>query len=108
MLIAEYPGLVQSSYGQTITNSQNNSIFPGVLSFQVVFLHKFNLTKDISLLLFWAVSEGLDLISSRYMSDSVMSNSILSIDGCKIFVFRMLGLTKFVRPNNLTLVKTTA
>ena len=33
---------------------------------------------------------------------------ILSIDRCKMFVFRVLGLTKFVRPNNLKLSKTTA
>ena len=52
---------------QTCTNSRNTSIPPGVLSFQVVFVDKFNLMEDISLLLRWPVSEGLDLISGRYM-----------------------------------------
>ena len=69
-------GEVDSSCSQTCTNSRNTSIPPGVLSFQVVFVNKFNLKEDISLLLCWPVSEGLDLISSRCMWGSVMSNSI--------------------------------
>ena len=90
--------------GQTCTNSRNTSIPPGVLSFQVLFVNKFNLKEDISLLLCWLVSEGLELISSRCMSEF----HILSIYTCYIFVFRMLSLTKIVRPCNLKLVKTTA
>ena len=96
--------LVDSSCSQTCTNSRNTSIPPGVLSFQVVFVNKFNLKEDISLLLCWPVSEGLELISSRCMSKF----HILSIYTCNIFVFRMLSLTKIVRPYNLKLVKTTA
>ena len=42
----------------------NTSIPHGVLSFQIVFVDKFNLMKDI---FFWPVSEGLYLISSRYI-----------------------------------------
>ena len=49
--------------GQTCTNSFNTSAPPGVLSFSVVFVKKFNLMEDISLLLFLPVSEGLDFIS---------------------------------------------
>ena len=45
---------------QTCTNTRNTSIPPGVLSFQVVFVNKFNLMEDILLLLFWPVSKGLD------------------------------------------------
>ena len=97
-------GEVDSSCSQTCTNSRNTSIPPGVLSFQVVFVNKFNLKEDISLLLCWPVSEGLELISSRCMSKF----HILSIYTCYIFVFRMLSLTKIVRPYNLKLVKTTA
>ena len=48
----------------------------GFLSFQVVFVYKYNLMKDNFLLLVWLVSGGLDLISSRYVPNSVMSNSI--------------------------------
>ena len=33
---------------------------------------------------------------------------ILFIDRCRILVFRMFGLTKFVSPNILKTVKTTA
>ena len=45
----------------------NTSIPPGVLSFQVVFVNKFNLMEDILPLLFWPVSKGLDLIYCRNM-----------------------------------------
>ena len=56
-----------STGDQTCTNTQNTSIPPGVLSFKVVFVNKFNLMKNIFLLLFLPVSEGLDLTSGRYM-----------------------------------------
>ena len=60
---SQLPAQVAPSY-QTCTNTRNTSIPPGVLSFKVVFVNKFNLMEDIPLLLFWPVSEGLDLISS--------------------------------------------
>ena len=60
-------GLYPSQRGQTCTNTRSTSIPPGVLSFQVVFVDKFNLMEYIFLLLFWPVSEGLDLLSGRYM-----------------------------------------
>ena len=60
-------GLYPSQRGQTCTNTRSTSIPPGVLSFQVVFVDKFNRMKDISLLLFRPVSKTLDLIFSRYM-----------------------------------------
>ena len=52
----EYPSC--SCSRQTCTNTRNTSIPPGVLSFQVVFVNKFNLMEDILLLLFSAVNEG--------------------------------------------------
>ena len=57
-------------------NARNTSIPTGVLSFQVVFVNKFNPMEVIFLLLFWPVSEGLDFIHSRFMGYYVMSNSI--------------------------------
>ena len=52
---------------QTCINTRNTSIPPRVLSFKVVFVSKFNLMEDRFLLLFGPLSEGLDLISRRYM-----------------------------------------
>ena len=43
----------ESGKMQTCTNTWNTSIPAGVLSFQVVFVHKFNLMEDISLLSCW-------------------------------------------------------
>ena len=60
-------GLCEAGYCQTCTNTRNTSIPPGVLSFQVVFVNKFNPMEYIFLWLLWLVSKGLDLISSRYM-----------------------------------------
>ena len=54
-----------AGFGQTCTNTRNTIISPGVLGFQVVFVNKFNLMEDMLLMLFWRVSEGLDLISCR-------------------------------------------
>ena len=61
---------------QTCTYCQNTSISPGVWSFQVVLVNKFNLMEDKSLLFCWLVSEGLDLMPSIYMQDFIRSNSI--------------------------------
>ena len=64
----------QSSKIQTRTNTQNNFIPPGVLSFQVEFVDQFKLMEDIFVLLFWKykiqpwlVSQRLDLISSKFI-----------------------------------------
>ena len=48
----------ESWVNQTCTNTRNTSIPPGVWSFQVVFVNKFNLMEDILLLLFSAGNEG--------------------------------------------------
>ena len=52
--------LLLANFEKTCTNTQNTSIPPGVLSFQVVLVNKFNLKEGVLLLLFWPVSEGLD------------------------------------------------
>ena len=71
---------------QTCTNTQNTSIPPWVLSFQDVFVNKFILMGNLFLLLFWPVSERLDLISSRYICDFChVYFLILCIDICKVF-----------------------
>ena len=66
----------KSSNFQTYNNTWNTSIPPGVLSFQVKFVDKFNLMVGIFLLLFWPYQiqslpggEGLDLKSNIYMQD---------------------------------------
>ena len=47
----------ESGAGQTCTITWNTSIPPGVLSFHVVFVNKFNLMEDILLLLLWSVRD---------------------------------------------------
>ena len=49
---------VRALYKQTCSNTRNTSILILVLSFQIVFVNKFNLMEDILLLLFWPVSAG--------------------------------------------------
>ena len=57
---------VYASQKQTCNNTRNTSIPPEVLSFQVVFVNKFNLMEDILLLVLWPVKEELVLISCGF------------------------------------------
>ena len=50
-------GMIITSEGTNL-NTRNTKIPPGVWSFQVVFVNKFNLMEDILLLPFSAVKEG--------------------------------------------------